>query len=451
MRIVIVGIGKIGRTILSALVSEGHDVVAIDGDPKVISDITNMYDVIGVCGNGNDCDTLEEAGVDKAELFIAVTGSDEFNMLSCFLAKGMGTKHTIARIRNPEYNKRSLGFMCQQLDISMAINPERLAAREIHSILRTPAAAKIESFSRRNFEIFIIRLKNDSKLDGMSLVELRKKYQAKFLVCAVQRGDKVYIPDGDFILKSGDKIGLTAPPNEMQKLFRMMDMAKKKAKSVMIIGASKTAYYLAKMLLEGSYSVKIIDQNKARCEEFCEKLPDVTMIHGDAVNEEVLIEEGIKSVDAFVALTGIDEANILLSSLASSMGVPKVIAKVNRDEFAAIAENLGIESLVSPRIAITDVLVRYARALQNSIGSKMETLYTLMDEDTEALEFIVTPDCKLIDIPLKDLKTKKNVIIAGIIRGRKTIIPTGDDVILPDDRVIVIASGIRVNDLMDII
>lgn len=451
MRIVIVGIGKVGKTILSALVHEGHDVVAIDGDPKVIADITNRYDVIGVCGNGNDCATLEEAQVDKSDMFVSVTGSDEFNMLSCFLAKKMGTKNTIARIRNPEYNKRSLGFMCQQLDISMSINPELLTAQEIFSILRFPAAVKIETFSRQNVEMVIIKLKNDSRIEGMSLVELRKKYQAKFLIGAVQREDKVYIPDGDFVLKSGDKIGFIASPSEIQRLLRKMDMLKKKTRSVMIIGASKTAYYLAKMLTDVGTAVKIIDMDSKRCEEFCEILPDVSMINGDAVKHEVLIEEGINSMDAFVSLTGIDEANILLASLAASHDVPKVVSKVNRREFASVAENIGVECVVSPRKAIADVLVRYARGLQNSIGSKVETMYKVMDEDTEALEFVVAEDCSLVNIPLKELKIKKNVIIASIIRGRKIIIPTGDDVIQPDDRVIIIASGLRVGDLADII
>ena len=241
MRIIIVGCGKIGNTIVSSLVSEGHDVIAVDDDPDAIADITNTFDVMGVCGNGADCETLNEAEVEKAELLVAVTGSDEMNMLSCFIAKRMGAKHTIARIRNPEYNDSSLGFLCQQLDLSVSINPELLAAQELYNILKFPSAVNVETFSGRSFEIVEIRLKQDSPLVGMKLLELRKRYQAKFLVCAVQRGDKVYIPDGSFELQSGDKIGLTASPVEIQKLLKMLGILQKQARDVMILGASRTA------------------------------------------------------------------------------------------------------------------------------------------------------------------------------------------------------------------
>lgn len=450
MKIIIVGCGKIGRTILSSLVSEGHDVVAIDADPDALAQVTNVYDVIGVCGNGNDCATLEEADVEKAQLFVAVTGSDEFNMLSCFLAKKMGVPHTIARIRNPEYNNRSLGFMCQQLDISMAINPERLAAEEMFRILRLPAAVKIETFSSRDFEMIELRLVRDSRLDGMTLAEVRKKYQAKFLVCAVQRGEKVYIPDGNFTLQGGDRIAVTAAPSEIQRLLRMLDIRYRKARSIMILGATTTAFYLAKAMLAGGSAVKILDPSKERCLDFCDKLPGVVMIHGDAM-QDALMEEGIGLADAFVALTGIDEKNILLSLFAASQKVPKVISKINRDEFATMAEDMGLDCIVSLEKTSSDVVVRYARALQNSMGSKMETLYKLMDGKTEVLEFNVQPDCRLVNIPLRDLRTKKNILLAGIIRGRKTIIPAGEDMILPGDRVIITAAGLRINDLSDIV
>lgn len=450
MNIVVVGCGKIGTTILSSLVSEGHDVVAIDTDPAVIEEITNIYDVIGVCGNGVDFDTLEDAGADKAELFISVAGSDEMNMLGCFMAKKMGAKHTIARIRDREYNERGLSFMRQQLDLSMSINPDLLAARELLNILKLPSAAKIETFSRGNFEIVELVLKN-SVLDGKKLSELRNQYKAKFLICAVQRGDRVVIPDGNFELKNGDRIGLTASPTEIQKLLRAIGVMQKQARSVMILGGSRTAYYLAKMLSNIGNSVKVIERDSARCTVLCDALPKADIIYGDGAQQELLLEEGLKSVDAFVSLTGMDEENILISIFAALQNVPKVISKINRDELASMAEKLGLDCLVSPKKIISDVIVRYARALQNSLGSNVETLYKLMDGQAEALEFNVKADPKLTGIPLKELQLKTNILIAGIIRERKTLIPAGEDVILPGDRVIVLAADRRLNDLSDIL
>ncbi len=451
MKIIIVGCGKIGSTILSSFVTEGHDVVAIDGDASVITEITNIYDVMGVCGNGADCEILTEAGVEKTELFVAVTGSDELNMLSCFIARRMGAKHTIARIRNPEYNDQSLGFMKQQLHLSMAINPEKLAATELYNLLKLPSAVKIESFSQRNFEMVELKLKEDSPLDGMKLIDLRKKYDVRVLICVVQRGDNVYIPDGGFELKSGDKIGITAAPNEILRFLRMLGIMQKQARDIMILGGSRTAYYLAEMLLAGGHSVKVIEQDHQRCKELCDQLPNAVIIQGDGAQQELLREEGLHAMDAFVSLTGIDEENILLSFFAASQKVPKVISKVNRDEFVPIAEKLGLDCIVSPRKTISDILVRYARALENSIGSKVETLYQLMDGKAEALEFAVAPDCNLCGVSLKELKLKSNTLVAGIMRGKKTIIPAGDDCILPGDNVVILVSGQRLNDLSDII
>ncbi len=451
MRIVVVGCGKIGTTILASLVAEGHDVVAIDGNPDVINEITNIYDAIGVCGNSNDCETLSEAGVERAELFVAVTGSDEMNMLSCFLAKRMGASHTIARIRNPEYNEQNLGFIKQQLGLSMVINPDLLAAQELFNIIKLPSAAKIETFSRRNFEMIELKLKPDSQLDGMSLIELRKKYDVRLLICVVQRGEEVYIPDGSFVLKSGDKIGITAEPAEILRFIKMQGAVHKHAHDIMILGGSRTAYYLSRLLIASGHSVKIIEKDHKRCVELCEALPSATIINGDGAQQELLNEEGLSSMDAFIALTGMDEENILLSFYASSQKVPKVVAKVNRDEFSYIAEQIGLDCLVSPRNIISNILVRYARALENSLGSNVETLYKLMDGRVEALEFNINADCPIVNIPLKDMKTKDNVIVAGIIRGRKIIIPSGDDMIKADDKVVVIAAESRFNDIADII
>ena len=449
MKILIAGIGKIGTTILASLVAEGHDVVAIDSDPAMIDEVTNIYDVIGVCGNGADTDTLTEAGVANAELFVAVTGSDEFNMLSCFIARKMGAAHTIARIRSPEYNDNSLGFMKQHLGLSMAINPEFLAAHELYNILKFPSAVKIETFSHRNFEMIEIKLKPDSILDGLSLMQLRHKYKSKILVCTVQRDDKVYIPDGNFVLKSGDKIGITAELTEFQKFFKELGIFQKQAKNVMILGGSRTAFYLARRLINSGSSVKIIEQNRERCDALSEAIPKAVIIHGDGAQQELLMEEGLDSLDAFVSLTGMDEENILISIFAASHNVPTVISKVNRNELSSMAEKLGLDCIVSPKKIISDILVRYARALENSMDSKVETLYKLMDDKAEALEFKVGPDFKYTNIPIKDLKIHENILLAGIIRN-KPIIPSGNDVILPNDRVIVVAADKKIRELSDI-
>ncbi len=450
MKIIVMGCGKIGTAILSSLVQEGHDVVAVDNDDSVIEEISNIYDVICVCGNGTDCDTLTEADVENAELFVAVTGSDELNMLSCFIARKMGAKHTIARIRNPEYNDAGLSFLRQTLDLSMSINPDFLAAKELFHILKLPGAINLETFSGGNFEMAILKLKENSPLDGVILSDLRKKADLNFLVCAVQRGEDLYIPDGSFALKSGDKIGLFAATAELPKLLRTLGIAAKQSKNVMILGASRTAYYLSKHLLSGGNSVKVIEIDKDKCLEFSSAVPGATVIMGNGAQQELLLEEGIDSTDAFVSLTGMDEENILISIFASTHNVPNVIAKVNRPELASLAEKLGLDCIVSPKKIISDILVRYARALENTLGSNIETLYQLMDGKAEALEFSVRENFKYARVPLKEMQLRDNVLIVGIIRGRKTILPSGEDYILPHDRVIVLSAGHRINDLSDI-
>ncbi|MBQ2815727.1 MAG: Trk system potassium transporter TrkA [Clostridia bacterium] len=451
MNIIVVGCGKIGKTILASLVAEGHNVVALDSNPETINEITNLYDAIGICGNGNDCDTLSEAGVEKAELFVAVTGSDEFNMLSCFLARRMGAKHTIARIRNPEYNDQNLGFIKKQLGLSMAINPDLLAAQELFNILKLPSAAKIETFSRRDFEMIELKLRQESVLDGISLIELRKKYDVQLLVCVVQRDNEVFIPDGSFVLKSGDKIGITATTSEILRFLKMLGVMQKQARNIMILGGSRTAYYLSKMLMGIGNTVKIVEKDHKRCLELSETLPNAIIINGDGAGQELLNEEGLSSMDAFISLTGMDEENILISFYAAAQNVPKVISKVNRDEFMYLAEKIGLDCTISPKNIISDILVRYARALENSLGSNVETLYQIMDAKAEALEFNIAAQSAVTEIPLKDMKLKPNTLIAGIMRGRKIIIPSGNDMILPEDKVVIITSGYKLNDISDIL
>ena len=450
MNIIIVGGGKIGTTVLESLVSEGHDVVMVDSDPEVIAQVSNIYDVMCVCGNGVDWETLTEAGAAGADLLIAVTGSDEFNMLCCFMAKKVGAGHTIARIRNPEYNDQSLGFIKQSLDISMVINPDSLAAAELFNLIQLPSAESIETFAGRNFQIVEWILHPESPLVGMTLMEMRKRFPASYLVGTVGRGSEVFIPSGSFCLQEGDRIGIAASPSEIENLMKMLGILREPTRNAMIIGAARSAHYLTRHLLRSGCRVTVVDIDKEACTTFAENSPEAVVICGDAAQEEVLLEEGLANMDAFVSLTGIDEENILLSYQALSKGVRRVITKINREEFTSMAAKLGLDCIISPRRLMSDVLTRYARALANSAGSKIETLYKLMDGKAEALEFRVEEDFPFAGIPLKDLHLKKNTLIAGIIRKRRIIIPSGTDSILPEDSVVILAAGHSLGDLADI-
>lgn len=452
MNIIVAGCGKIGAALVATLESEGHSLTVIDIDAQVIDEMTNIYDVMGVCGNATDCESLKEASVDKANLFIAVTDSDELNMLSCFIARKMGAQHTVARIRNPEYNDRSLGFMRQQLNLSMAVNPELLLAQELYNLLKLPSAFKVEYFARRNLEMIEMRLKADSPLCNKKLFRLREKQKVEFLISAVLRQREVIIPDGNFELKEGDVVSVACAPQDMQKLLKSFGVLKKQSRNVMLFGGGKTSYYLAKMLIASGNDVKIVEKNEKRCLEMSELLPEAVLIHGDGTNQELLLEEGLHQLDAFVALTGMDEENILMGLFASEQQVPQVIAKVNRPGLTSMAERLGLECTLSTKSITSDMVLRYARALENAPGSSIETLYKIMDGRAEALEFDVKAESDVTGVPLRELKIRSGILIAGIIRyGKKTVIPTGSDSIEVGDKVIVLSSGHKLSDLKDIL
>ena len=452
MKIIIVGGGKVGKTIIESMLKEKHEVILVDNDPAVVGNVTNLYDVMGICANGTEYEKLLEAGADKADLFIAVTGSDELNMLSCFAAKKIGARHTVARVRNSEYNTASWGFLKQQLEISMAVNPEKLAAEAIYDILKLPSATKVESFTARSFEMIEIIVKKGSAIDGMTLVDLRKKFSEKFLVCVVQRENDVFIPNGTFKVLSGDKIGVMVTNDDAHSILKKFGYPAKEAKNIMLIGASKTALYLADMLIKGRSSVKIIEKDPEVCDIVCERLSSkASVVCGDGMSCEILLEEGVDGLDALVALTDRDEENILISFYALSKQVQKVIAKVNRNELSSISENLGLETTFSPKNIVADILVRYARAIGNSIGSKVETLYSLFGGNAEALEFNVEQDFEFAGVPIKKLETKPGILVAGITRGNEALIPGGDDCILSGDKVIVVAKGERLCNLSDIL
>ena len=451
MNIVVVGCGKIGTAIISSLIREGHDITAVDLEENVLSQLGNIYDIMTVQGNGVDSDVLDEAGAGKADLFVSVTDSDEYNMLGCFLAKRMGAKHTIARIRRPEYNDKSLAFIKQNLELSRIINPELLAAQEIFNLIKFPSAMKIETFSTRKFEMIEMKLKNESVLDGVALKNLRQKYKAKVLICAVQRDEKTVIPDGNFVLKSGDRIEIAAAPIEIQKFLKELGAFKKQARKIMMVGGSKISHYLADMLIGTGNDVKIIEVKKETCEDLAVDIPKAEIIEGNGTKHEVLVEEGIDTMDAFIALTGIDEENILISIFAEQRKVPSVISKINDDELAAIAERLGVDCTITPSRIVSNEIIQYARAINIKLGSAVKTMYQIMDGQAEALEFGATLDSKCIDIPLKHLPIQDNILLVGLVRNRKTIVPSGDDTIMPGDSVIVVAAGHKLGKLDDIL
>ncbi len=450
MKIIVAGCGKIGTAITHALVGEGHNVTVVDIKGAAVEELINRYDVNGLTGSAADYDVLLEAEAGKADLFVSVTEKDEMNMLACLFARRLGAKHTIARIRTTDYNEGNLGFLKQELQLSMALNPDLLAGQQVFNLLRLPSAARIDTFSGKNIEMVELRLKQDNPVCGLTLWDLREKYKGLFLVCYVQRGEDVMIPDGRFTLLADDKIGVIASPGEMQRLLKKMNLTTKTARSIMILGGSRASYYLARRLDFLGKSVKIIDKDPVRCRELADLLPSVSVVEGDGTHQDLLFEEGIRSVDAFVALTGTDEENILLSVFASKLGVKRVITKVNRTELTGIAGDLGLETVISPKKAVTDVVTRYARALNTAEGSKIETLYRIADEKAEAIEFVVTPEFRGKGVELRDLKLQPNTLIAGISRGRKTLIPTGSDTIEPGDRVIVVTAGRKLVELSDI-
>ncbi len=452
MQIVIVGLGKVGRALTEQLTAEGHDIVAIDCDAGRTEDIMNVYDVRGVAGNGACYDVQQEAFETGADLLIATTSSDEINMLACLVAKKIGTRHTIARIRDPEY-ERQLRIMRGELGLSMIINPEKATAREIARVLRFPSAIKLERFCRGRFELIEYRLNPGNPLIGMALSDLYRNIHVKILICAVARGRDIVIPGGSFTLQEGDKIYLTATPRDLGDFFRRLGIFKARANNVMVVGASSMAYYLIKELRDIRMHITVIDSSAERCRLMSERLPGVLVIHGDAADSELLNEEGLADMDAFVALTGLDETNIILSMYAAQGDRCKVVAKVNRPSFAELATANGmLDSVVSTATVTSESILQYVRAMQNSLGSNIKALHRVVGGRVEALEFIVGSKAPYVNIPLKDLPIRQEVLLAGIVRQNgQAIIPSGSDTLQPGDDVVVITTGARINDLRDIL
>lgn len=446
MKIIIVGMGKVGSTLCEFLEKENHEIVIIDSNPAFVEDAVNRFDVSGVVGSGANSDILIEAGAKKADIIIATTELDEVNILACLFGKKYGIKYAIARVRNPEYSNQTK-FFNEELGLDMIINPEYEAANEISRILRLPSAENIETFANNRVEIVGVKLKEDSLLINKSLSELRNTLKTKFLVCAVERYGIAIIPKGKFTLKAGDTIYVTGSKSEILNFFKELGIFKNRAKNIMIVGGGMISYYLARQLLETNCKVKIVEIDKERCYELKELLPNANIVLGDGSDKELLIEEGIHEADAFVTLTGLDEENIILSLYAQHQNISKVITKITKISYYDILSTLNLSSTISPKLITANNILRYIRSLQNAIDSRVETLYKLINNQVEALEFLITQENEITNKKLKDLKLKEDLLVAIIIRGSKIIIPNGDDMIMPQDRVIIVTTNQNINDL----
>ena len=453
MRIVVVGAGKVGRVLTEQLAAEKHDIVVIDQDTDLIESLVNIYDVRGVVGNGGCYDVQKDAFEDGADLLIATTSSDETNILACLVAKKLGTPHTIARIRNPEYEKQ-LHFMREELGLSMVVNPEKATAREIARVLRFPSAIKREQFCRQRFELVEYRVNEGNPLEGLQLSDLYRNIRVKILICAVARGQQTIIPTGATVLQKGDKIYLTASARELERFFRKLNIFKARANNIMIVGASRITYYLVKELQDIQKRMTVIDSNAARCQAMSEKFPGVLVIHGDGADSELLSEERISEMDAFVPLTGLDETNIILAMYANQFPNCKVVAKINRPSFADLANQKGlVDSVVSTAAVTSETIARYVRAMQNSFDSdNIKTLHRLVGGRVEALEFNVGPGLPFIGVPLKDMNLREGMLVAGIVRQNGApVIPSGADALQEGDDVVIVTTDTTLHALRDIV
>lgn len=450
MKIIIVGCGKVGTTLAEQLNRENHDITLIDCDSEALQSISDSTDVMSVTGNGAVYQVQMEAGIKEADLLIATTNSDELNMLCCLIAKKAGNCHTIARIRNPEYSAE-INYIREELNLSLAINPELAAAREIARLLRFPNAIKIELFAKGRIELLKFLIPKDSILDRMKVMDVVSRLKSNVLICAVERGDDVVIPDGNFEMKGGDKISFIAPHAECADFFRKAGIENNTVNSAMFVGGGKMTVYLAKALADTKIKIKIIEQDEERCRILSELLPHAMIIHGDGSDQKLLLEEGIRQTEAFASLTGFDEENILLSLYAASQSRAKLITKVNKIAFENVINALNLGSVIYPKMLTADIILQYVRAMQNSMGSNIETLYKIVADKAEALEFRVRGDSPVLGIPLEKLRTRNNLLVACINRNGRIIMPRGKDTLEAGDTVIIVTTHTGLNDLKDIL
>ncbi len=450
MNIIIVGCGKVGQTLAQQLSGEGDDITVIDLEAEKVNDVSSRYDVMGVVGNGATHLTQQEAGIEHTDLLIAVTGSDELNLLCCLIAKKAGNCQTIARVRSPQYNSEA-PFLKDELGLAMVINPEFAAAAEIARVLRFPSAIKIDTFARGRVELLKFRLPEGSPLAGLAVKEIAAKLECDVLICTIERGDNAYIAYGDFVFEEKDVISVIAAPRRASDFFRKIKYKTNAVRDVMIVGCGEIGQYLSMLLQRSGISVKIIEKDARRCEELCQMLDDAVIINGDASDQNVLLEAGLENTGAFVALTNLDEENILLSLFAQSTANCKLVTKINRIDFGSVINHLNLDTIIYPKNITSDTIVRYVRAKKNSIGSNVETLYNIIPGKVEAAEFIIKDDSPAIGAPLMEMQFKEGVLVAAILRDKKVIIPRGHDRIQAGDAVIIVSNHLALHDIKDIL
>lgn len=450
LSIIVVGGGKIGSTLIEQLYKEGHDITVIDRKASIIQSLTDSYDIMGICGNGASYTIQMEAGIENADLLIAVTDSDELNLLCCTVAKMVGHCSAIARVRTPDYSKE-VPYLREKLGLAMVINPEYESAKEISRILSLPSALEVNSFAHGQAELIKFKIPEGNMLDGRSIAELGKSIIASMVICVVERGGEVYIPSGHFVVKSGDTLSFIGSRKDVLSFLQQIGIPTRQVKDTIIIGGGKAAYYLASALLHQGIAVKIIEKDHTRCEELSILLPKATVICGDGTEEDLLFEEGVRSVDSFVPLTGSDEENILLTLNAMKISDAKIITKINHLNFKSVVASLELGSIIYPRYICAEAIVAYVRAKKESRNSNIETLYHLADHRVEALEFEVTEDSPVTGTPLFRLNKKDNLLIACINRDGHIIIPSGQDTIEVGDEVTVVTTHSGFRDLQDIL
>lgn len=452
MKIIIIGCGKVGKTLTEQLSSEGtHDITVIDLRRDVLQNIANTYDVMGVTGNGTSFSILQEADIDTADVLIAVTNSDELNLLCCVIAKKSRSKiATIARVRSHSYSKE-ISYLRESLGISMIVNPELTAATEIARLLRFPNAIEISTFAKGRVEIMTFRLNEQNPMNNMSLSNVVNHFKTSIVVCAVERDHEVFIPDGNFVFQANDMVSIVGTPKNSSDFFKKIKIKTHQVKNAMIVGGGTTAVYLAFQLLNMGIDVKIIEKNKARCEELCELLPNAMIINGAGIDHDLLLEEGLEHCESFVSLTGYDEENLFLSMFAGTRSKGKLVTKINRLNYDEVIAKLDLGSIVSPKQLTAEYIMQYVRAKQNSLGSNVETIHHILENKAEALEFHIQPGCTLTDTPLVELDLRSNLIVAAIIRGNKIIIPRGQDSFQVGDHVVIVSNGNAIKDITDIL
>ena len=450
MQVIIVGCGKVGRTLAEQLQAEDIDITLVDISADKINELSENIDAMGIVGNGASINTLMEAGVDTADILIAVTASDELNLLCCLIAQKANRCQTIARVRNPIYGKE-IGFIKERLGVTMIINPELAAAQEISRLLRFPSAMKIDTFARGRVELLKFKVLPEFGLDEMSVSQLSGTFRSDILVCAVESRNSIAIPGGDYIIHNGDMVSILASPVNASGFFRKIGLKTNQVKNCIIVGGGTISYYLARALLDMKIGVKIIEQNKERCEVLSDLLPDATIINGDGTNRSLLLEEGLVESEAFVTLTNLDEENVFLALFAKSISDAKLVAKVNRLEFNDVIDALDIGSVIYPKNITSDYILQYVRAMQNSIGSNVETLYHILDNNAEALEFAIREESAVTGTPLAELNLRSNLLVGCLNRNGSIRIPRGQDTIEVGDTVIIVTTHKGLCDITDIL